>query len=154
MKELEYPPLHPEGIKDIDEEQLYPVFVQPFGRGQAHDYRQNLLIQFGQFINQFKRLGLKAELWIDGSFCTRAPDPSDVDLVFFFDLIAIDQLEGDKRDLFERLFTNRKFMKAQYRVEVFYEANSDLLAYQKWQRDFGTCYDDVTPKGIFRIYFN
>lgn len=154
MRDREYPPLHPNGIKDIAEEQLYPVFVESFGRGQTHDYRENLLIKFGQFLDQFRKLGIGAELWIDGSFATHAPDPDDVDIVFFFDLVTVDQLEGDKRDLFERLFTNRKFMKAQYRVEVFYEVSTDQFTYQKWQRTFGTCYDDVTPKGIFRLYFN
>lgn len=154
MRDVEYPPLHPQGIKDIGEEQLYPVFVESFGHGQAHDYRENLLIRFGQFINQFKQLGLQAELWIDGSFATHAPDPSDVDVVFFFDLTSIDQLEGDKRDLFERLFTNRKFMKTQYRVEVFYVADPGPLDYQQWRKAFCTYYDNETPKGVFRLYFN
>jgi hypothetical protein len=70
------------------------------------------------------------------------------------DLTAVDRLEGDKKDLFERLFLNRKFMKAQYGVEVFFVANPGPLDYQSWQRTFGTCYDDVTPKGIFRLYLN
>lgn len=154
MREIEYLPLYPGGIIDIDEEQLYPVFVESFGQGEAHDYRQNLLIQFGQFLTQFKKLGIGAELWIDGSFATHAPDPGDVDMVFFFDLTDIDQLDSDKRNLFERLFLNRKFMKAQYRVEVFYVASPGPLDYDQWRKDYGTCYDDVTPKGIFRLYFN
>lgn len=154
MRDVEYPPLHPQGIKDIGEEQLYPVFVESFGYGQAHDYRQNLLIRFGQFLNQFKQLGIGAELWIDGSFATQAPDPSDVDVVFFFDPVQVNSLSQDKKDLFERLFYNRRFMKAQYQIEVFYGTMSSALDYQKWQKDFGTCYDDITPKGIFRLYFN
>lgn len=154
MRDVEYPPLHPKGIKDIGEEQLYPVFVESFGHGQAHDHRQDLLIRFGQFLNQFKQLGLQTELWIDGSFATQAPDPNDVDVVFFFDPAQVNNLSQDKRDLFERLFNSRRFMKAQYRVEVFYGTVGSALDYQKWQKDFGTCYDDVTPKGIFRLYFN
>lgn len=154
MRDIEYPPLHPAGLKDISEEQLHPIFVDPFGSGQAFDHRQNLLIRFGQYLNQFKKLGLRAECWIDGSFATQAPDPGDVDVVFFLDRLAIDQLAGDKRDLFERLLLNRKFMKAQYGVEVFYVADPDPADYQSWQHTYGTCYDDVTPKGIFRLYFN
>ena len=153
MRDIEHPPLHPVGIMDIIEDQLYPVFCERFGTGTAHDYRQNLLIQFGQFLDQFKQLGLAAECWIDGSFATHAPDPGDVDVVFFLDLTAIDQLQGDKRNLFERLFYNRRFMKAQYRVEAFFVANPGPADYQQWQKDFGRCYDDVTPKGIFRLYF-
>lgn len=30
----------------------------------------------------------------------------------------------------------------------------DDLDYQQWQRTFGTCYDNVTPKGIFRMRYN
>lgn len=154
MRDVEYPPLHSQGIKDIGEEQLYPVFVEAFGHGQAHDYRENLLIRFGQFINQFKQLGIGGELWIDGSFATQAPDPSDVDVVFFFDPMQVNSMSQDKKDLFERLFNNRRFIKTQYRVEVFFGTMGNAPHYDQWRQVFGTGYDNVTPKGIFRLYFN
>lgn len=152
MRDREYPPLHPSGIRDIGQEQLYPVFVEPFGYGPAHDHRENLLIRFGQFLNQFRQLGVGAECWIDGSFATEAPDPDDVDVVFFFDPAQVNGLSQDKKDLFDRLFNSRRFMRAQYRVEVFYGTEGNALDYQKWQQDFGTGYDNATPKGIFRLY--
>ena len=154
MRDVEHPPLHPVGIRDIAEDQLYPVFVEPFGQGNAHEHRQNLLIRFGQFLNQFRQLELPAELWIDGSFATHAPDPTDVDVVFYMDAAQIDRLPDDRRALFERLFFNRKFMKAQYGVEVSYVASNGPPDYRQWTNDFCTCYDNVTPKGLFRLYVN
>lgn len=152
MRDREHPPLLPNGFKDIREEDLHAEFVRPFNHG--YDHRNNLLIGFGQFLNQFKELGIQAEIWIDGSFATNAPDPSDVDIVFYFVPSEIDQLENDKREKFKRLFLNRKFMKNLYQVEVFYGEIGNEADYADWRQVFGTSYDNMAPKGIYRLYYN
>lgn len=152
MREKEYPPLLLNGFKDIKEDDLHPEFVQPFNHG--HDHRTNLLIGFGQFLNQFKALEIKAEVWIDGSFATEAPDPSDVDVVFYFNPEEVDSLQGEKKQQFERLFTERKFMRNLYKVEVHYATIGNEDDYKQWQKTYGTFYDNITPKGIFRLMYN
>jgi len=152
MREKEFPPLLANGFKDITEAELHKEFVAPFNHG--HEHRTDLLINFGQFLNQFKELNLTAEIWIDGSFATTAPDPSDVDVVFYFNPQEIDSLEQEKKKKFQRLFTERKFMRNLYKVEVHYGTIGNELDYQQWQKTFGTFYDNVTPKGIFRMRYN
>ena len=152
MRETEYAPLLANGYKDITEDDLHTEFVQPFNHGQ--DHRTNLLRHFGQFLNQFKELNLSAEIWIDGSFTTLAPDPSDIDVVFYFKPEQVDLLQQEKKEKFERLFQSRKFMKNLYKVEVFYGTMGNDYDYNHWNDVFGTCYDNKTPKGIFRMRYN
>lgn len=151
MRDKEYTPLLANGIKDITEADLHQEFVAPFNIG--HEHRTDLLINFVQFLNQFKELNLTAEVWIDGSFATTAPDPADIDVVFYFKPEEVDSLEQEKKKKFERLFQSRKFMKNLYKVEVFQAVLDQESEYTKWQKTFGTCYDDITPKGIFRLNY-
>lgn len=152
MREKEYNPLLINGFKDITETDLHKEFVSPFNY-QAENHRNNLLIDFNNFITEFKSLNVSAEVWIDGSFATKAPDPSDVDVVFYFNPVDIDELVSDKKEKFNRLFTNRKFIRNLYKVEVHYAIRDNELDYQQWQKTYGTYYDNITPKGIFRMIF-
>lgn len=152
MRDKEYPPLVPNGFKNITETDLHKEFVSPF-KNHAQDIRNNLLVGFGSFLNEFKTLNISAEIWIDGSFATEAPDPVDVDAVFYFNLDEIDKLEGETKEKFERLFANKKFMRNLYKVEVYIANSENDEDYKQWQKTFGTCYDEVTPKGIFRIFY-
>lgn len=153
MREREFPPLLANGFKDITEADLYTEFVIPFSQ-EEQSYRNSLLIDFGRFLNEFKSLNIKAEVWIDGSFATKAPDPSDVDVVFYFDPEEIDSLNGELINKFQRLFTERQFMRNLYKVEVHYGVKGNTLDYEQWQRTFGTYYDNIRPKGIFRIIYS
>lgn len=152
MRDKEYRPLVAKGFKDIAEIDLHREFVSSFSY-QAKDNRNNLLIGLGSFLNEFKTLNITAEVWIDGSFATEAPDPSDVDMVFYFKREEVEALNADKKQHFERLFKSRKFMKGLYNVEVFYGEMGSDDSYNYWQRVFGTWYDNVTPKGIFRLTY-
>ena len=121
---------------------------------RSFDHREKLLKSFGYFLEEFKKLDISAEIWIDGSFATLAPDPSDIDVVFYFNPSDINALDAKRKELFERLFMTRKFIKNNYKVEVFYGLRGSELDYQQWQKTYGTCYDNITPKGIFRMYYN
>jgi Nucleotidyltransferase domain len=151
MRDKEYPPLYPEGFRDIEEKDLHKIFVAPFNEGVVH--RTGLLLNFVQFFKRFKRLGLPAEIWLDGSFATYAPDPSDVDIVFFIDKSMINNLSNTQYALFVKLFSDRKFIKRLYRLEVFIADQNDANEKNEWFNSFGTYYDEITPKGIFRLNF-
>jgi hypothetical protein len=151
MREKEYPPLCPDGFQDIGEKDLHKVFIAPFTDGIEH--RTDLLLNFVQFFKQFKRLGLSAEIWIDGSFATFAPDPADIDIVFFMDETLIPDLSETQLKLYDKLFMNRKFIKTLYKLEVFYARQSNAVDKTRWQDLFGNYYDGKTPKGIFRLNF-
>jgi hypothetical protein len=151
MREKEYPPLHPEGFRDISEKELHEIFVAPFKEGVEH--RTDLLLNFVSFFKQFKRLGLSAEVWINGSFATYAPDPADIDMVFFIDKSVIRSLSGTKNVLFTKLFSDRKFIKRLYKMEAFIGDKNNEKEKTEWRNLFGNYYDGLTPKGIFRLNF-
>ena len=152
MRENEYPPLLLNGFKEIREGDLHQEFVQPFNHG--YDHRGNLLNYFNMFLNEFKSLEISGEIWIDGSFATRAPDPSDVDIVIYLNSEQVAKLKDEKLAKFEKLFKNRKFIRNLYKVEVHYAQAGDELEYAEWEKIFGTYYDNVTPKGIFRLRYS
>ena len=152
MREKEFPPLHPNGFKDISETDLHTEFVSPFTYQEA-DHRNNLLIGFGSFLSEFKELNISAEVWVDGSFATKAPDPSDVDVVFYFHSTEVNSLTGELKEKFEKLFLSRKFIRNLYKVEVHYGELGSESDYSQWRKTFGTWYDNITPKGIFRIFY-
>lgn len=152
MREKEYRPLLVNGFKVITEKDLIQEFVSPFNY-QAEEHRTNLLIDFVRFLKEFKALGIKAEVWIDGSFATEAPDPSDVDLVFYFNPQEVDSLNDERKKQFERLFQERNFIRNLYKVEVHYAAMGNEDDQKQWQKTYGTFYDNITPKGIFRLIY-
>ena len=151
MREIEYLPLHADGFRDIVEKDLHKVFVAPFAEGVEH--RTDLLLNFVQFFKQFKRLGISAEIWIDGSFATYAPDPNDIDIVFFMNQASITDLCDSKQKLYDKLFLNRKFIKTLYKLEVFYARQNNDNDIARWHDLFGHYYDGITPKGIFRLNY-
>jgi hypothetical protein len=152
MRAKEHPPLISAGFKNISEKDFTTEFVNPVNSGK--EYRKELVDNFNQFLSQFKLLNIEAEIWIDGSFATHAPDPSDVDVVFYFRQEEVDALTEDSKQVFERLFTQRKFMRNLYRVDIHYGRLDDESYYKQWRQTFGTCYDNITLKGIFRLYHN
>ena len=151
MREKEYPPLCANGFQDIVEKDLHKVFVTPFTEGVEH--RTDLLLNFVHFFKKFKRLGLSAEIWLDGSFATYAPDPADIDIVFFMDESAVMRLSDSQKISYDKLFSNRKFIKTLYKLEVFYARQNNADDKTRWQDLFGNYYDGITPKGIFRLNF-
>jgi hypothetical protein len=75
-------------------------------------------------------------------------------MVFYFNTVEVDALEADKKQYFERLFRSRKLVKSLYNLDVFYGERGSDANYNYWQRVFGTWYDNVTTKGIFRLIIN
>ena len=82
-----------------------------------------------------------------------APDPEDIDVVFYLDPTEVDELPKELQEKFSRLFLERKFMRNLYRVEVYYGIAGSEADYLQWKRTFETHYDNITPKGIFRIVY-
>jgi hypothetical protein len=81
-------------IPDLDEEGFLPAGVHDcslaeigdrFGRFQGSDRRCRLFEKLDAYVSETGRIGLIAELVVDGSFVTGKPEPNDVDLVIALD---------------------------------------------------------------------
>lgn len=87
-REPTYPPIFPPGFFEVTVEALEERFV-------ASDFdtplRRRLTAQVRLFVTGLARLGVHGEVWIDGSYATRKPDPRDVDVVL---LVSIADVEA------------------------------------------------------------
>ncbi len=66
-------------------ESLAALCVKPF----VSRRRELLLDSFIDFICGAESLGIFTEFWLDGSFLTDKESPNDIDLVLFFDSVAM-----------------------------------------------------------------
>jgi hypothetical protein len=79
-RKREYPPLLPEGVHPVDVDGLHALCVTPF---RDSPIRAMLFNQFRGLIERLSELNVSAEVWVNGSFLTRKPNPRDVDVVIW-----------------------------------------------------------------------
>jgi hypothetical protein len=78
MSKAEFPHLLPVGFHRFTLDELPATFVEPFTYSQR---RPMLLEGLRKFAVELSALGIKGELWFDGSFVCEKNEPDDVDLV-------------------------------------------------------------------------
>ncbi|MGB1902564.1 MAG: DUF6932 family protein [Flavobacteriaceae bacterium] len=93
-------PLFQAGFKDIGIDELEDVFVSPFENSERRAY---LLERFMALIDKFKETGISSEVWIDGSFATKKPEPGDIDMIFFVDGNEANRLDAEKQAILKEL---------------------------------------------------
>jgi len=148
MYKKEYPPLLSEGFKEIKIWQLDSVFLEPFGENQ---HRKYLIDRFKAFISEFEVLNLSAEIWIDGSFCTRKPEPKDIDVVFLIDRNEIDSLDERGKIIFESLLMQRDEVIVRYGIDVYFIDRNNETEKEKWIETYGFDAGHLNTKGIYQI---
>ena len=85
----EYPALLAPGLHEMTAAQVESLCVTAFSRSAT----RGKIFQGLQFlIHQLIALKIPVDLWIDGSFVTKKPDPSDCDLVMHADGQILDTL--------------------------------------------------------------
>lgn len=144
MSKADHKPLLPAGFHPRDWDQLNALCVEKF---PAESSRPGLVAKLGAFVAELRGMGVVGDLWIDGSFATEKPNPSDVDLVWVIDPACNAAINANAARL-EQLFGPTKGAKALYGCDAYavprYKAHD--LAY--WRGLFGFGHDEVTPKGI------
>ncbi len=146
MTNKDFDPIFSAGFHDISMDDLEDLFVMPFGE---NDKRENLVKRLREYIDEFEPLNLNAEIWIDGSFTTDDPDPSDVDLLFIFDDTELNSLSAEDKAKVTELFDSR-VNKIRYNCDPYLivSGNVDMRTY--WRGLFGFSRSDK-PKGIVRF---
>lgn len=151
-RKVEYSPLVAQGFQDIQLDQLKPIFLTPF---PSSTHRAKILRVFKHWIKDVKKLNVKCEIWIDGSFATEKVDPRDIDVVLFISSKDQFKLEkSPKKQLLERL-TNQKLTREQrkkYLCDSYLGFLEDTIDHREWEKLYGKLRDEITAKGIFRIF--
>ena len=149
----EFPPLFAPGFHDIEVGKLEELFVKPFPNSKT---RQNIYSAFDSWLNEIKVLGLSGEIWINGSFTTEMPDPSDIDCVLFTNSKEVRDLSITQKSKLRDLMNER--LTAQQRKEcicdVYIEYSDDGLierSLEYWKKLYGFSIKNIA-KGIVRLH--
>lgn len=146
----DWPALLPAGMHGMDLDALEAlVLAEPCNTSE----RLELYARLRVFLAQIETTGASGEVWIDGSFLTHKPDPSDIDLALFFDesgLARMDEAAG----LLLGTLMDRPTARERYGLDVFTELAGEFNRAAYWRGVFGFCHDRTTAKGIAVLQFN
>jgi hypothetical protein len=99
---------------DVVEQRFYELLVVPFATAR----RRYLARRFFQLIDDFKKFGIVAEVWVDGSFVTEKQVPNDIDVVFIVNHEEVERLSKNAKARFMR-FSNRPYIEDMYDCHLF-----------------------------------
>lgn len=136
------------GIHRLSEADLEQLAVMAFPKSVR---RQVLFAHLQLWLSALRATGATGYVWLDGSFMTEKPEPSDIDLVAFPSWAAT--LPVDVQGRVVALF-DQAAVKAQYSLDVYLvnpgQANTvQMTSY--WRGWFGFCRDGTTAKGIAEV---
>lgn len=136
-------------------EDLRALVVDRFPRSNS---RKAIWQNLFELIQQIASLGLKCEIWIDGSFLTEKLEPQDVDFVVDVPIDALVGMTIEQEKLLESL-KSREFRRGKrlhsfvmFKAPLghnFYAASQE--SHRQWSKDFGYSYIKKEPKGIALI---
>jgi len=105
-----------------------------------------------QVVNRLFIAGVSGEVWLDGSFVTKKPDPIDIDFILIADSVQYDQ-DADIRKLVDLLIEPEDWPPSVADTSVVFrdppesQSNfSEVLDW--WERRFGSKPDKGLPKGV------
>lgn len=112
--------------------------------------KRELLDGLRAMLFAIRQMDLRIEVWIDGSFTTQKPNPVDIDVVIYYDPIAVQALEeSDQNALFEIADTN--LSKLRYECDPYLVPNNEQQWRSYWRGWFGFSRNGE-PKGIARLF--
>lgn len=132
------------GIHPVTTDELENLCL---GNGCATSQRIELFGRLSVFLARLVETGLRAEMWIDGSFTTTNPNPSDIDVVVFLYHDSFAQMSHDAR-LAAGALLDRTNAAERWGLDLNTATYGDFNKTAHWRGVFGFCHDTVTPKGI------
>jgi len=139
-----FAPLFEPGLHRLSEEALFERFVKPFSQ-QAR--RIELVASLELFLNFVRDIGIRCEVWLNGSFTTTKPEPDDIDLVVHIQSGQIDALPETRLRKLNDL-NDRGLLRARYSCDVYVDRMGDAERKQYWLEKFGRGRDGSASKGI------
>lgn len=118
--------------------------------------RPHLLNLFIQYINDIEEIiGSGFFVWVDGSFITQKPEPSDIDFVIFIDYQRYQQHEATLEQIRQRRFLPNSEVDG-YFVAIYPEEHRRRSWFEsdqmRWLHGFGTSLSN-RKKGIIQPNF-
>lgn len=149
-----YEPLLPSVVRYVMTlEDVNNICVEPFTESI---HRLNLFTKLSIVINMIQQLNKPFNLWIDGSFVTEKPSPSDIDVIIVIRYDDFYAAQRERPDLHYQIFENKELMRRSYNIDIkfclkgYHDLNDD-------EKFFKSSVDDDTEevhdnyKGFFSI---
>lgn len=151
MPKEDFPALLQPGIHQISLERLFSIAVDAFPGNQQ---REQLYLNLSTWAASLRAAGLAGKLWLDGSFLTEKPEPSDIDFVLWHPQWRDPALDTpENRQQVELLFDHAR-AKALWNLDLYIEAPDDDSALHReayWRGLLGFCHDRQTAKGFAEV---
>lgn len=145
---MDFDSIFPPGFHDIDKDDIPDLFVNSFNN---HTHREYLTERLFAYLDEFEKLGLSAEVWLDGSYTTYKPEPKDIDLLIICNQSEINKLPASMRPKIKELLDN-SITSVRYSVHLLLAEEHDAVWRSYWRGWFGFSRDEK-PKGIVRFYY-
>lgn len=149
MAKQDFPPLLASGIHRLTMTQLEDLAVKAFPLDLR---RVELFDSFANWCNALRMLGIVGKLWVDGSFLTEKPNPSDIDCVSFSLSMSRPITLQEKQQLDKLLDHNEA--STLYHLDYYMEQPTPQEEFHKeayWKGVFGFQHDRISTKGFVEL---
>lgn len=111
--------------------------------------RRRLASNLRDFLMCLKRLGVKGEAWIDGSFSTMNPTPHDFDVLLVIPRVTLAGMTPENLDELETLtkLESREYVRNKWSCDLYVCDKNNLTMQRKFEQKFSRNPDDDS-KGI------
>ena len=142
-------PISASGFHPLTLAELSAYFVEAF-EARYQPGRRYMVGRLLAYLHDLAALGLGMEVWLDGSFTTRCPEPDDIDLVVLLTNQAVNNLTRAQQTRLSLLLNERERIRIRYSCDVYHIDTHNTERRQHWTTVFATNHDG-TPKGIFTL---
>ncbi len=141
-----YPALYRAGFERITKDEIDQVFVT----NSDSPRRRLLASHLRLFISKLESLGVKGELWIDGSFSTKNPHPVDIDLLLVISRTTLENLSPSNLNELNGLASNqgRPYVRIRWNCDLYVIESSDFVGRKYYENLFSNNPDQSNKKGI------
>jgi hypothetical protein len=148
----EFPPLLNPGLHAMSAADLKKLVVDDFPLSERREALWNNFIAIAEHL---KKLQIRCEIWVDGSFLTKKIDPDDVDFVVDIPVAILDTATPGQSDLLKKLSAMAFSSNEKLHSFVMFDAPAihkghvkSVELHNQWEKDFGFSYAKKEPKGI------
>lgn len=142
-------PISANGFHCLTQDDLSTHFVDDFEE-RCQPHRRRMLGRLVAYLYELATLGLPMEIWLDGSFTTRCPEPDDIDLVVLLPYEQVAALSHADQVKLDLLLNQRDRIRIRYTCDVYHLDTNSATERQRWTQQFSTNHDG-SPKGIFTL---
>ena len=129
-------------IDQLEDTFLAPAFDTPL--------RRRLTTQLRLFVGVLARLGVHGDIWINGSYATKKPDPRDVDVALSISPVALSALPDDQRQRlgYYAAEEGRHHVRNQWQVDFYIFDSTNRRSHEYFRDLFANNPDRANQKGI------